>query len=108
MFVFQKIELRVRKLLAAKIRQQPVRAPGDMPQMKADRAEAVGRRPDLLRREPFGEFLEILASLLETIERRRDQRMHALYRAAHPRFRECRHSFIKPLPRGRGSVTEDC
>lgn len=67
---------------------QAVHAARDMPEMKAQRREAMRARPKLAGRKPRGVPRQIFAGLLEPVQRRRNQRMDLRQRPAQPGFRK--------------------
>jgi len=97
----QRGHLRLKELLAFQIRDEPIDAAGDVPDMKTHRAETVRRGPDLLRREPAGAFCGVFARLLERIQDWRDERVYTGNRASHGSGRVSIDAVFVAVPRRR-------
>jgi len=65
------------QLAALQVRHEALDASGDVPQVKADRSQAVRRCPYLLAGQAFGVMRQIFARLLKCIEYGRSERMDA-------------------------------
>jgi len=107
----QGVKLLLGKLVPFQIRDQPVRAAGNVPHVKSNRAETVRCRPNLMDCKSFGVRREILSRLAKRIEDGRKKRIDLCQGTAKPGFGKCGHDCpgrVDSPPGPRSYLTEIC